>query len=143
MSFPPLVRYESEAEYKEHYVRNYCITPVNTFDGYKVKFSRSKFDHAFYKSSQRNGIKDHFSEGRAERIDWIKYALENPSSDLRVGWDKVRKRYDPNYRVAIIMGNYIVVISISSKERKEAFFVTAYLADNDALVKIVRSPKWK
>lgn len=143
MSFPPLVKYESEAEYRKHYIETYCVTPVTTFDGYRVIFARARFDHAFYISTQRNEVKDDFSKDRAERIDWIKYALENPSSDLRVGWDKVRKRYDPNYRVAIIMGNYIVVISISSKERKEAFFVTAYLADNNALVKIVRSPKWK
>lgn len=143
MPIPSFVIYESEAEYRQHYIEAYCKAPVTTFDGYKVKFARSRFDHAFYKSSKRDGIKDCFSSERAERIDWIKHALEDPSSDLRVGWDKTRKRYDTNYRVAIIMGNYIVVISIVSKDTKEAYFVTAYLADKEALVKILRSPKWK
>lgn len=142
MPYPPLVVYQSEAEYRKHYIETYCRTPITTSDGYKVKFDRSRFDHAFYKSSQRNEVKDYFSEERAERIDWIKYSLESSSCDLRAGWDKVKKQYDFNYRISI-MGNYIVVVSIIDRALKKARFITAYIADIRALVKITRSPKWK
>ncbi len=31
-----------------------------TFDGIKVFFSKDKFDHAFFESTKRNGVKDTF-----------------------------------------------------------------------------------
>ena len=57
---------------------------------------------------------DTFSQMRAERIDWIRAALEDPKSERYVGWDKKRKRLDRRRRVTLVMGNYVVVIGIST-----------------------------
>ena len=59
--------------------------------------------------------------------DAYRCALEDPKSERYQGWDKKRKRYDPNRRVPLVMGNYVVVIAI--KKRGSADFVTAYVAD--------------
>jgi hypothetical protein len=71
-----------------------------------------------------------FSTKRAERIDWIKAALEDPHSERYEGWDKQRKRYDPSRRVTLVMGNYVVVIALKGQQRAD--FVTAYVADTPA-----------
>jgi len=143
VSAPSLVQYETESEYKDHYIDVYCRSGIRTFDGFSVRFAARTFEHAFYKSSDRSDVKDTFSPERAERIDWIKYALESPDGDIRAGWDKRRGKYDFERRVAIVMGDYVVVISIQDREKKKAVFITAYIADADALPKILKSPEWK
>ena len=78
---------------------------------------------------------------QAERIDWIKAALQDPDAELYVGWDGIRKRYDRNHRVILVVGNYVVVIRLSCT--KSAQFVTAFVADSPStLQKIKRNPKW-
>jgi hypothetical protein len=115
-----------------------------TFDSYKVRFRKSIFEHAFYESTHRDKIKDMFSTKRAERMDWIKYALQDPNSDIRNGYDNKRKRFTINRRVTIISGNYIVIIRIKSRQLKEAEFITAYVADSQTTSqKILTSPKWE
>jgi hypothetical protein len=82
-----------------------------------------------------------FSIQRAERIDWIKATLEDPNADLHVGWDGKKKRYDRSHRVALVLGDYVVIIRLGGN--KKAQFVTAYVADNlRTLAKIKGSPKW-
>jgi len=138
---PPLVCYRTTAEYRTHYEHVYCRGPITTFGGIAVRFRKSRFPHCFYESTRRNQIKDAFSVQRAERIDWIKATLQNPNADLYVGWDGKKKRYDPSHRVALVVGNYIVVIRMSGKQ--SAQFVTAYVADSPStLAKIKGSPKW-
>jgi len=89
----------------------------------------------------RSQVKDAFSSERAQRIDWIKYALEDPNAELYVGWDKKKKKHDPSHRVALVVNDYIVVIRI--RNNKTAQFVTAYVADTPStLAKIKGSPKW-
>ena len=68
--------------------------------------------------------------------------------DIRT-FEKVEKRYDNHRRVAIVMGNYVVVISISKKKPKQASFVTAFVADTpprpgrpSTIDMIKKSPKW-
>lgn len=118
-----------------------------TFDGIAVRFRKGQFCHCFYESSRRNRVKDVFSAKRAQRIDWIKAALQDPNSERYQGWDKRRGRYDARRRVALVMGNYVVVIAL--KGRKQADFVTAYVADTPAtpgrpstVEMIRRAPKW-
>ena len=114
---------------------------VNTFDGFAVRFRKGRFNHCFFESSNRNGVKDKFSKKRAERIDWIKAALEDPNAELYMGWDKKKKRDDKRHRVALVVNDYVVVIRLHNN--KKAQFVTAYVADSlSTLNKIKRNPKW-
>jgi hypothetical protein len=135
------VHYKTEAEYISHYNRVYCQGPIITFDGISVRFRKNRFNHCFYESTKRNQIKDIFSTQRAERIDWIKAALQDPNADLHVGWDRKKKRYDASHRVALVVSNYVVVIRLSGNLSGQ--FVTAYIADTPStLAKIKGSPKW-
>ncbi len=147
MLYPALVYYKDEKEYQRHYKRVYCSSMIVTFDGIKVRFRKDRYQHDFYESSRRAGKKDVFSKKRAERIDWIKAALADPQSERYVGWDNKKKRYDHNRRVAIVMGNYVVVIRIIGEKKAE--FITAFLADTpgnprrpSTIDQIKRGPKW-
>ena len=141
MAYPPLVLYNTIDEYRAHFERLYCQGPITTFDGIAVRFRKDQFNHCFYESTRRNKVKDAFSVQRAERIDWIKAALADPSADLYVGWNGKKKRYDRGHRVALVVGDYVVVIRLSGK--RNAQFVTAYVADSPStLAKIKKSPKW-
>jgi len=147
VAYPPLVKYATPDQYRDHFERVYCRGPITTFDGIAVRFRKGKFAHDFYESSKRDKIKDRFSWKRAERIDWIKAALEDPNSERYEGWDRERKRYDSGRRVAVVMGNYVVVIALIGP--KDADFLTAYVADAvsrrgqpSTLDMIRRGPKW-
>ena len=146
MPYPSLVIYATEFDYKIHYEETYCQTPIVCFDGICVRFRKEKFYHAFFESIM--GGKDNvFSHKRAERINWIQTALEDPNSERFWGWDSTKKRYDKKRRVTVVMGNYVVVISLIGETNAE--FVTAYLADTPSkngkpstIDKIRRSPKY-
>lgn len=83
-------------------------------------------------------------------MDWIAVTLKDPTSELFIGWNKKEKKYDNQRRVAVVMGNYVVVIALSKKNPKQANFITAYLADTPSrpgrpstIDKIRKSPRWK
>lgn len=139
---PPLVKYATIEEYKEHFIRKYCSNPIITFDGYSVKFYHDMFEHAFFESSDRRGCKDVFSEKRSERIDWIEDVLKDSSAELYMGFDNVKKRNDNSRRVAIINeDNYVVIIQII--RGINAKFITAYVADSPNTANQIRNnPKW-
>lgn len=143
MALPPLVQYETVAEYRAHYENIYCRGIITTFDGIRVYFSAEKFGHAFYESSSRDGAKDVFSRVRAQRIDWIRATLENAGASLYQGWDKKSRRYDGTRRVAVVYEDFVVVIVMSLKRDNtlKANFVTCYQADN-SIDKIRSSPVW-
>lgn len=139
--YPPLLRLPSEADYRAHFEATYCRTPVFTFDGLIVRFRKDDFDHCFFESTQRNRIKDQFSTGRAERMDWIKAALADPNADRFMGWDRDTRQYRQDRRVTLVCGNYVVVISLIDTQR--ARFITAYVADTpSSLQKLKSSPRW-
>lgn len=147
MNYPPFVCYKTIDEYREHFYAVYCKEPIECFDGIKVRFRKSDFDHAFYESSRRDGNKNIFSQCRAERIDWIKTALQDTESERYVGWDNTQKQYDRNRRVTIVMGNYVVVIIITGE--KKAVFKTAFVdrgirrpGKPTTVDQIRNSPKW-
>lgn len=141
MALPPLCNLPSETEYRQRFEATYCQGTIATFDGIEVRFRKSDFDHCFFESTQRNGIKDQFSVKRSERIDWIKAALEDPDADLYVGWDKSRRRYDHRRRVCLVSGNYVVVIVITGNLKAD--FITAYVADTGRSLRMIRaSPIW-
>jgi hypothetical protein len=148
MDYPPLLSLPSEEVYRQHYEKVYCRETIRTFDGIEVRFSISRFSHCFFESTKRNKVKDYFSIKRAERMDWIKVALQDSEAERYQGWDKSRKRYDKSRRVTIVMGNYVIVIALTSATA--AKFITAYVADTTApkgqlstIEKIRSGPIWK
>jgi hypothetical protein len=141
MSMPPLRTFASELECGLHYKQVYCSGPIPTFDGIMVRFDRRDFLHLFYES-RRGEKKNVFSIRRSERIDWIKGALQDPHAELFQGYDKETKSYDPERRVCVISGNYVVVIALT--DVKKADIVTAYVIDDpNVLTKLRSGPKWK
>lgn len=147
MQYPPLRQGLTPDEYRQHFERTYCRGVIATFDGVAVRFRKANFNHSFFESTRRDGGKDKFSVNRSERIDWIKTALQDSASELYQGWVKSASQYDSRRRVAVVMGNYVVVIGI--KGPKNADFITAYLADTPAasgrkstVEKIREGPKW-
>lgn len=144
MSLPALRNFANEAECKQYFIDNYCNAEISTHDGIKVKFHEDMFEHAFYIRVNKTwrSHKDHFSKERGERIDWIKYVLNDPTIIPRQGYDKAHKRYDNTRRVAFLApNNYVVVILIDNQG--EGRFVTAYLVDKPEVAnKINSSPVW-
>jgi len=139
---PVLVYYATEAEYRAHYERCYCRAEIHTFDGLRVYFPKQQFDDAFFESADRTARdKSVFSKARAERIDWIRAAIEEPKAELYQGWDRDKKVFAKDRRVILIFGNYVVVLQIRGK-RSSATFITAYVADPKTIQKIRSNPRW-
>lgn len=141
MNSPPLVIYQKPVEYVTHFEMNYCRAVIKTFDGIRVYFRQTRFGHCFYESTNRDNTKDLFSRTRAERIDWIKANLMDPSAELYQGWDKDKKANDTNCRVSVMYGNYVVIIRMNSNKPDRADFITAYVADQ-SILKIRSGPRW-
>lgn len=137
MPYPLLVQYQTELEYRRHFERVYCRGLITTFDGIQVRFRRNMFDHCFFESV--NTKDDTFSQQRAERIDWIKAVLQDNNAELREGWDNRRKQSAKDRRVAIVVGNYVVIIRIRGNK---ADFVTAFIAGGRSIQKIRTNPVW-
>ena len=139
MNYPPLLQGRTPAEYRSFFESNYCRAPVKTFDGIEVRFRKKDFNHCFFESVYAKD--DTFSFVRAERLLWIKTALQYPDSEKYVGWDRHKKRYDKSRRVALVKNNYVVVIVLTGEKRAD--FITAYVADSEETLRKIRSsPKW-
>ncbi len=139
---PALVHYTTEAEYRAHYERCYCRSVIHTFDGLRVYFPRQQFDDAFFESAYRKARdKSVFSPARAERIDWIRAAIEDPAAELYQGWDRDRKVIAHGRRIALVFGNYVVILQVYNK-RGSATFITAYVVGPDTIRKIRSNPRW-
>ena len=139
---PDLVYLSTIEEYKKYFAHKYCKNELITFDGISVKFYEDQFEHAFYESSnKKKRNKDVFSIDRATRIDFIEYVLKNPKAELYLGWDRDKKIFNKDRRVAIISPeDYVVIIRINRNNK--AKFITAYYADNSAS-EIRKMPLWK
>lgn len=141
--FPSLLYLPNESAYEAYFKMKYCCGPVETFDGIRVWFSAYKFRHDFYESSNHDGNKDQFSYQRAERMNWIEATLKDSSAVLKQGWLKNENRYDSERRVALVKGNYVVVIAINQRNQKKAKFITAFVADTlKTLQEIQGAPAW-
>ena len=137
-----LLHLSNENEYYEHFVEKYCKVEKYTCENIRVKFYEDQFYHAFYESKDRKKRdKSVFSIERAERMDWIEQVLMNKNVEKYVGWDRDKKRYNYNRRVSIITKeNYVVILNIINK--KEAKFITAYVASKTNAIKIRKAPIW-
>lgn len=139
---PKLMHYATEAEYRLHYEAHYCRATIHTFDGLRVYFSKQQLDDAFYESADRKARdKSVFSRPRAERMDWIRVALEDSTAELYAGWDRDKKVVDRKRRVAVVYGDYVVVLQANLRKAK-AIFITAYIANAATLAKIRSNPRW-
>lgn len=126
-----------EADLREIWRTEYCLAPIITFDSVKVLFYEDMFDHAFYESAHRIAKdKSILSLNRLEKIYWIKEALQDPEAILKQGWDTQNKSYFKDRRVAIVKGNYVVIIRFTGMLK--AKFVTAY--EKDDISNILNSP---
>ena len=141
MPLPPLLSLPNEAAYRAYFETQYCNTTVVTFDGVDVQFFPETFNHAFYRDSSRTAKdKANFDLKRAQRIDWIRVVLEDPSLQLY-------RRVMPNCKIRRIALEpstpYAVIIQIDSRNAHRARFITAYIVDSpSALTKIQSNPRW-
>lgn len=115
----------SEQELRKIWLEEYCESDIYTFDNILVRFYEDMFDHVFFESSSRK-IKDKSipSLNRLEKIYWIKDTLQDPDAILKKGWDSKRKVFFKDRRVAIVKGNYVVIIRFTGLLK--AKLVTAY-----------------
>jgi hypothetical protein len=141
MAMPPLKTFADAVECGKHYKQVYCSGPIPTFDGIMVRFDNRDFLHLFFES-RGGGKKNLFSIRRAERIDWIKAALQDPAADLFQGYDNETKTCRPDRRVCVVSGNYVVIISLLGDNK--AKIVTAFVVDDPKVLGFIKaSPKWK
>ena len=140
---PPLLQLATQAEYRQHFEVTCCQANVTTHDAIRVYFKKQDFDHAFFESTARNGVKDQFSLARAERMYWIAATLSDPTAVRFQGWDGKKHKYNPTRCVSVVHGDFVVVLSLSKKVdgTLKANFVTCYDANN-SIGKIRQSPLW-
>ena len=134
--------FNTPEEYREYFIDKYCNSEIYSYDGMRVRFYPDQFEHAFYESKNyKKRDKSVFSYERAKRMPWIKYALNNEKTEVYIGWDRDKKRYNRDRRVTIITPeNYVVVLNII--DNKNAKFITAYIASKTNAEKIRSAPKW-
>ena len=138
---PPLQKHGNIEIYRGFFFSTYCVRPIETHDGISVRFRKDIFGHIMQESSNRDGVKDTLSLQRAERLGWIKIALQDPSLQFKAGWDNKKKIYDHRRRITIMIDNFVVVIRL--KSAKEADFVTCYVADDvRTQAKLRNTPDW-
>lgn len=135
-----------EAEYRAHFVANFTRTPLRfqTSQGHApVYFSANQFDHAFFESTRRDGVKDVFSAARAERMDDISVVLADRSVPRHAGWDSRTRSHSHTRCVSIALNDFVVVVRLGLTRTGylRGNFVTCYVADN-SIGKILAAPAW-
>jgi hypothetical protein len=130
----------SEEELRKIWHTEYSCQSIYTFDKVLVKCYDDMFDHIFYESSSRKiKNKEILSYNRLEKIYWIKETLLAPDAILKQGWDSKKKSYYKDRRIAIVKGNFVVVIRFTGLLK--AKLVTAY--EKEDISKILSSPDFK
>ncbi|MCY4006119.1 MAG: hypothetical protein OXE84_04725 [Rhodobacteraceae bacterium] len=143
MAVPPLLSLADETQYRQYFLNNFVHDNVTTHHGIRVHFKTNDFDHAFYESSQRDRVKDRFSQDRSQRMKWINFTLSDSNADWFQGWIKLRRCYDVTRSVAVAYGDFVVVTEFRANRDGEwvAKSVICYVADN-RITKIRQSPPW-
>ena len=132
-------KYE-EMELREIWKNEYCTESIETFDGVVVKCYEDMFDHIFYESANRiKKDKSILSLNRLEKIYWIKDTLKDSTAILKKGWDNDSKTYFKDRRVAIVKGNYVVIIRFTGLLK--AKLVTAY--EKNDISNILNAPNFE
>lgn len=115
----------NETDMRTIWKDEYCQAPIVTFDSVEVRCYEDMFDHIFYESAN-NQQKDKsiLSLNRLQKIYWIKETLQDATAILKKGWNSKEKKPYNNRRVAIVKGNYVVIIRFTGLLK--AKLVTAY-----------------
>lgn len=130
----------SEAEMRKMWSDEYCLVEIETFDSIMVKCYTDMFDHIFYESFNRiKKDKSILSLNRLEKMLWIKDVLQDRDAILKKGWNSKDKEYYKDRRVAIVKGNYVVIIRFTGKLK--AKLVTAY--EKEDIENILSSPNFE
>ncbi|MFC4994240.1 hypothetical protein [Rubritalea tangerina] len=138
---PDLLILDDLEIYRGYYNSTYCVRPIETHDGIKVRFRRDQFAHIVQESSNRDGVKDTPSPQRQQRLSWIKIALQDPSFVFKAGWDNKKRVNDHQRRITVMIDNFVVVIRL--KSATAADFVTCYVADDARTQEKLRNaPDW-
>lgn len=126
MAYKKIKSYQfSEIELRKIWLEEYCQNEIIIFDGVKVKFYEDMFDHIFYESKDRiEKDKSILSLNRLEKIFWNKEVLQDENAILKKVWNNKSKTFFEDRRVAIVKGNYVVIIRFVGFLR--AKLVTAY-----------------
>lgn len=140
MPYPDLLNYKYEDEYRDHFKKVYCSGPIVTFDGIEVRFRMNDFLHLFYKENHSDRKRDVFVYQRAERLEWIKAALEDDEASLFFGWDTAKRRVFYDRRVAVVQTNYCVIVNHTDVNK--ANIITAFVLDQTALEKVRKNEYW-
>lgn len=141
MTYPALLKYTHEDEFRDHYFRVYCKGPLQTFDGISVRFNKSDYKHLCFQDDDHDGVREAFAWNRAERLDWIKHALEDSNAILKFGWLTKKGQVLYDRRVALVQGNYAVTIQFTGES--EARIITAFLFAQDDVAKFLQDPDWE
>jgi len=129
-----------EDELRKIWREVYCENDIPTFDNVKVRFYEDMFDHVFFESAYKyQKDKSILSYNRLEKIYWIKDTLQDKDAILKKGWDGKNKEYYKDRRVAIVKGNYVVIIRFTGLLR--AKFLTAY--EKEDIENILNSPDFE
>lgn len=130
----------SEEKLRQIWKDEYCRNDIETFDGVMVRFYEDMFDHIFFESADRiKKDKSILSYNRLEKMLWIKDTLQDKDAILKKGWDTKNKEYFKDRRVAIVKGNYVVIIRFTGKLK--AKLVTAY--EKNYIDNILNSPDFE
>ncbi len=131
---------EREEKMRELWYAEYCNSDIETFDGVKVRFYEDMFEHCFFESyNRREKDKSILSLNRLEKILWIKDTLQDNNAILKKGWNNQDKEYYTDRRVAIVKGNYVVVIRFTGYLK--AKLVTAY--EKNDIENILQGPNFE
>lgn len=138
----PYLILPTDADYKLYWESVVCASPVTTVHGVKVFFQRNRFEHAFFESPMRNGIKGTVcSTERVQRMSWIRAALTDPASDWRTGWNKSLGQADRSRAVCITDEDFVIVIGMHATDPARANFMSCYRADQ-SIGRIRCMPCW-
>jgi hypothetical protein len=130
----------SESEFRQIWKETYCKSGIQTFDKVIVSFYEDMFDHTFFESANRKKKdKSILSLNRLEKIYCIKDTLCDTNAILKKGWNNDEKKYFQDRRVAIVKGNYVVIIRFTGLLK--AKFVTAY--EKNDIENILKGPDFE
>lgn len=135
-----------EASYRSHYVSAFARAPLNfhtSVGSAPIYFAAGRFEHAFFESSNRDGVKDQFSLVRAQRMDEISTALASATAERRAGWDSQKRSHDHTHCVSVALNDFVVIVRLGLTKAGylRGNFVTCFVADN-SIGKIRSAPVW-
>ncbi|ADN08219.1 hypothetical protein [Sulfurimonas autotrophica] len=146
----PLLRFKADNDdelkemYKKVYIDEYVNQEIYDFNGKRVIFPYSQFEHAFSESSNyktSNGYHDiPFSKKRARYLLWIKKVIMKDTGNIDYKLEyrsemKTKKGKKVTVRIyAVIDERYIVVLD--QKENK-LYFVTGIPHDKNSYKRMV------